>query len=390
VSTTGISHSLTRAVEPGLSLAWVAVAGGIVVSALSLALQPADAWHGVLTAALFGTTLALGGALFVAIQAAASARWWLPFGSVPLTLARTLPAPAVALAVCFLFGLQALYPWARPAAVEASHLLKEKAAWLNEPLFLARALVVFVLWFSMIGVLRQRFAAFSREASAANGRRLGRVAVGFLVVYAITNAVASWDWGMSLEPEWFSTMYSVYVFAGTFLGGIAAVALLSLMLERAGLLVARLPPKAVHDLGKLLFAFATFWAYIWFCQYMLIWYANLPEETGHYAARLSGGWSMLFYLNPILNWVVPFVVLLPAGTKRHAPTLAQVAIVVLLGRWLDCYLLVAPAAGPAPGFLIAAVAATVAVLGGMGLIFRRILAREAIDPVSGVRPPGSS
>ena len=214
--------------------------------------------------------------------------------------------------------------------------------------------------------------------------------MGFLVLYAITNAVASWDWGMSLEPEWFSTMYAVYVFAGTFLGGIAAVALLVLTLERNGQLARRPKPAALHDLGKLLFAFATFWAYIWFCQYMLIWYANLPEETGHYAARLSGGWSMLFYLNPILNWVVPFVVLLSAGTKRHAPTLAPVAIVVLLGRWLDCFLLVAPAAGPLPGFPTAAVAASLAVLGGMGLLFRRMLAREAMDQTSGVRQPAAS
>jgi len=380
MTTTGTSHSLVRVVEPRLSLAWAAVVGGSAVATLSLALQPAEGWPGILTAALFGTTLALGGALFVAIQAAASARWWLPIGTIPLALARTLPVPALALALCLLFGLQALYPWARPGAIEASLLLQVKAAWLNEPLFLARALVVLVVWFWLIGALQRRFAAFSREASAANGKALGRAGVGFLVLYAITNAVAAWDWGMSLEPEWFSTMYAVYVFAGTFLGGIAAVALLVLTLERNGQLARRPKPAALHDLGKLLFAFATFWAYIWFCQYMLIWYANLPEETGHYAARLSGGWSMLFYLNPILNWVVPLVVLLPAGTKRHAPTLAPVTTLVLLGRWLDCYLLVAPAAGPLPGFPTAAVAASLAVLGGMALLFRRILAREAGGP----------
>ena len=386
MSTTGTSSFLTRAVEPRLSLAWVAVSAGAAVTALCVALQPAEAWPGILTAGLFGATLALGGALFIAIQAAVSARWWLPFGRVPLTLARTLPVPAMALASCFLFGLHALYPWARPGAIEASHLLRQKAAWLNEPLFLARALVVFVLWFWVIGALQRSFAAFSRDATGANGRRLGRVGVGFLVVYAITNAVASWDWGMSLEPEWSSTMYAVYVFAGTFLGGIAAVALLALALDRAGLLARRLEPSALHDLGKLLFGFATFWAYIWFCQYMLIWYANLPEETGHYAARLSGGWSMIFYLNPILNWVVPFVALLSASTKRHAPTLAPVAIVVLLGRWLDSYLLVAPSAGPLPGFPTAAVAASLAVLGGMSLLFRRILSREAMAAVNRPRP----
>jgi hypothetical protein len=385
VSTTGTSPSLARAFDLRLSLEWAAVGGGVAVTVLSLALQPSDAWHGILTAALFGTTLALGGALFVAIQAAVSARWWLPTGRVPLALARTLPVPAAALALCFLFGLQALYPWARPGAIEASHLLQQKAAWLNEPLFLARALVVLVVWFSLIGALDRRFASFTRDPSAANGSRLGRAGVGFLVVYAVTNAVAAWDWGMSLEPEWFSTMYAVYVFAGTFLGGIAAVALLTMLLERAGVAGTRLAPDARHDLGKLLFGFATFWAYIWFCQYMLIWYANLPEETGHYAARLAGGWSMLFYLNPILSWVVPFVVLLAAGTKRHAPTLAPVAIVVLLGRWLDCYLLVAPSAGPLPGFPAAAVAASAAVLGGMGLLLRRMLAREATHSVGGAR-----
>ena len=378
-----ISRSLYRVVEPRGGLQWAAVGGGTAVALAGLLLQPAEGWAGILTAALFGITLALGGALFVAIQAAVGARWWLPLHSVASTLARTLPAPCVALTLCLLFGLQELYPWARPGAMEASHLLQKKQAWLNVPWFLARAVVVLVLWFVLIGALHQRLAAFARLPSAETGRRLGRFAVGFLIVYAITSSVASWDWAMSLEPEWFSTMYSVYVFAGTFLGGIAAVTLLSLMLDRAGLLDARLAPGTLHDLGKLLFAFATFWAYIWFCQYMLIWYSNLPEETGHYSARLAGGWSTLFYLNPILNWVVPFVVLLSAGAKRHAPTLAQVATIVLLGRWLDTYLLVAPATSSAAGLPVAAVAASAAVLGGMGMLWRRIRAGSGATDAPG-------
>lgn len=388
MSTPSTSHPLYRSMEPHAALQWASVVGGAGVALISLAAQPSEGWSGVLTAALFGITLALGGALFVAIQAAASARWWLPLRSVPMLLARTLAVPAATLVLCLVFGLQALYPWARPGVVEASHLLQQKSAWLNTPLFLARALVVLVVWFSLIGALRQRLTAFSRDASLANGQRLGRTAVGFLVVYAITNSVAAWDWGMSLEPEWFSTMYSVYVFAGTFLGGIAAVTLLAVMLERAGLLTTRLQPNVLHDLGKLLFAFATFWAYIWFCQYMLIWYSNLPEETAHYATRLSGGWSTLFYLNPILNWVVPFVILLSAGLKCHAPTLSQVAAVVLVGRWLDTYLLVAPAMGPAPALPLAAVSASIAVLGGMGLLWRHELSGASTDPASGIRAPG--
>jgi len=389
VSAIGTRHSLYRVVEPRGGLQWAALGGGTAVALAGLLLQPAEGWAGILTAALFGITLALGGALFVAIQAAVGARWWLPLHSVASTLARTLPAPCFALALCLLFGLQELYPWARPGAMEASHLLQQKQAWLNVPWFLARAVVVLVLWFGLIGALHQRLAAFSRLPSAETGRRLGRFAVGFLIIYAITSSVASWDWAMSLEPEWFSTMYSVYVFAGTFLGGIAAVTLLALALDRAGLLTVRLKPATLHDLGKLLFAFSTFWAYIWFCQYLLIWYSNLPEETGHYATRLAGGWSTLFYLNPMLNWVVPFVILLSAGAKRHPQTLAQVATIVLLGRWLDTYLLVAPAAGSAPDFPLAALAASAAVLGGMGMLWRRVLAREGADPASGLRPSAS-
>ncbi len=381
----GTAHLLYRPLESHAALQWTCVVGGTGVALICLMVQPSEGWSGILTAALFGITLALGGAVFLAIQAAASARWWLPLRSVPILLARTLPAPVVALVCCLVFGLQALYPWARPEVMEASHLLQEKAAWLNAPLFLARALVVLVLWFSLIGAIRQRLAAFSHDPSIANGQRLGRTAVSFLIVYAITNSVAAWDWGMSLEPEWFSTMYSVYVFAGTFLGGIAAVALLSVLLDRAGLLTARLQPNVLHDLGKLLFAFSTFWAYIWFCQYLLIWYGNLPEETGHYAARLSGGWSALFFLNLILNWVAPFVILLSAGAKCHAPTLSQVAAVVLAGRWLDTYLLVAPVAGPASGSPLAALSASIAVLGGMGLMWRHGISKAAADATSGIR-----
>lgn len=378
--------TLYRRIEPRAGLQWVAVAGGAALAAAALVLDPAQGWAGVLTAALFGIFLAMGGAIVLAVQAAAGARWWLPLRGVPLLLARTLPGPAAALAACFAFGLRALYPWASPGAHETLH---GKEAWLSVPFFLARAVAILVAWFWLVGVLRQRLEEFSRQPSEAAQRRLARASIGFLAALAVTISVAAWDWAMSLEPEWFSTMYSVYVFSGAFLGGIAAVAALALMLDRAEMLEARLPESVVHDLGKLLFAFATFWAYTWFCQYLLIWYSNLPEETGHYAARLEGGWSMLFYLNPVLGWIVPFVTLLGAGPKRRPAVLLQVSLVVLIGRWLDIFLLVAPSKGPAPSFPLGAVGATAAVLGAMGLLWVRGLRRDAQSPASGVRAPAA-
>jgi len=350
----------------------VPAAVGIGVLAYGAAANPRDAFPGLLTAALFGLTVALGGAVFAAIQGVSGARWWAPVRPVASALAGTLAVPGVALFLTLVLGLRTLYPWARPGAAAVSHALHAKAVWLNPSFFLARALVVLVLWMALASLLRDRLAALDGRPSAEANRAFARASVLFLLLLAPTLSAASWDWAMSLEPEWYSTMFSVYIFSGTFLGGIAAVAVLAIWLDRRGLLGRRLAPETLHDLGKLLFAFGTFWAYIWFCQYLLIWYSNLPEETPYFARRLTGGWTLLFWLNPVLNFGVPFAALLSARVKRRPGFLAQVALVVLLGRWLDSYLLIAPAGSPLPSFPVYAVVATLLLVPGMLLLFSRL------------------
>jgi len=350
----------------------VPAAVGIGVLAYGAAANPRDAFPGLLTAALFGLTVALGGAVFAAIQGVSGARWWAPVRPVASALAGTLAVPGAALFLTLVLGLRTLYPWARPGAAAVSHALHAKAVWLNPSFFLARALVVLVLWMALASLLRDRLAVLDGRPSAEANRAFARASVLFLLLLAPTLSAASWDWAMSLEPEWYSTMFSVYIFSGTFLGGIAAVAVLAIWLDRRGLLGWRLAPETLHDLGKLLFAFGTFWAYIWFCQYLLIWYSNLPEETPYFARRLTGGWTLLFWLNPVLNFGVPFAALLSARVKRRPGFLAQVALVVLLGRWLDSYLLIAPAGSPLPSFPVYAVVATLLLVSGMLLRFARL------------------
>jgi len=350
----------------------VPAAVGIGVLAYGAAANPRDAFPGLLTAALFGLTVALGGAVFAAIQGVSGARWWAPVRPVASALAGTLAVPGVALFLTLVLGLRTLYPWARPGAAAVSHALHAKAVWLDPSFFLARALVVLVLWMALASLLRDRLAALDGRPSAEANRAFARASVLFLLLLAPTLSAASWDWAMSLEPEWYSTMFSVYIFSGTFLGGIAAVAVLAIWLDRRGLLGRRLAPETLHDLGKLLFAFGTFWAYIWFCQYLLIWYSNLPEETPYFARRLTGGWTLLFWLNPVLNFGVPFAALLSARVKRRPGFLVQVALVVLLGRWLDSYLLIAPAGSPLPSFPVYAVVATLLLVPGMLLLFSRL------------------
>lgn len=373
----------------------ILAAVGIGVLAHGAAADPRQAFPGLLTAALLGLSLALGGGVFAAIQGVSGARWWAPVRPVAAAIAGTLGVPGAVLLLTLVVGLKALYPWALPGAAAASHTLHSKAVWLNPSFFLARAFVVLVLWMILASLLRGRIAALDGPPSAQARRAFVRASVLFLLVLAPTLSIASWDWAMSLEPEWYSTMFSVYVFSGTFLGGIAMVAVLSIWLDRRGFFGRRLAPEALHDLGKLLFAFSMFWAYIWFCQYLLIWYSNLPEETPYFARRLTSGWTLLFWLNPVLNFGVPFAALLAAPVKRRPAFLAQVAAVVLLGRWLDTYLLVAPAGGPLPSFPTYAVVATLLIVSGMLLLFSRLIgttveADDAIAPVpdTGAVDPG--
>ncbi len=348
---------------------------GIGVLAYGAITDPQQAFPGLLTAALFGLTVALGGAVFAAIQGVSGARWWAPVRPVASALAGTLAVPGVALFLTLVLGLRTLYPWARPGAAQTSHALHGKAVWLNPSFFLTRSLVVLVLWTALARHLRERMAALDGQPSAEARGAFARSSVLFLLVLPPTLSVASWDWAMSLEPEWYSTMFSVYLFSGTFLGGIAAVAVLAIWQDRRGSLGRGLAPETLHDLGKLLFAFAMFWAYIWFCQYLLIWYSNLPEETPYFARRLTGGWTLLFWLNPVLNFAVPFIALLCARVKRRPGFLAQVALVVLLGRWLDTYLLIAPTGSSLPSFPVSAAVATLLLLPAMFFFFSRLFGK---------------
>jgi Ni/Fe-hydrogenase subunit HybB-like protein len=184
---------------------------------------------------------------------------------------------------------------------------------------------------------------------------------------------------MSLEPKWSSTLYPWLAFAGLFETALAALVALVVLLNRRGLFP-RLNEHHLHDLGKYLFAFSCFWAYLWFCQYLLIWYSNIPDETMHYVLRSSPGWTLLFWLNPIANFIVPFAILLPARRKRRAGALLAAAAVVLAGRALDLYLLIEPALGSRPGLALAEPAAFVAAFGAFVLLFDRAFAAAPSEP----------
>ena len=317
-------------------------AAGVAIFLAGMALSPHRAWTALLMAGFLMTGFGLAGVVFVAIQYACGAGWSTAFRRVPEAMAAILPFGLAALAVAFV-GNPSAYPWTH----HDPHAPFQRF-WLRWPFFLARAAVYMAVWMGFAAAIVRTSRRQDKDGSVGHTRRNVRLSILFLMAFAVTFWLASFDWVMSLEPAWVSTIFGIYNFAGMFSSGIALLALFTLWLRR-GPLRDFVNEEHLHDLGKLLFAFSTFWMYIWFSQYMLIWYANIGEETAYYVARLRNAWGPLFLLNMVLNWAVPFAALLSRGAKRSPRAMGRVAAVVLAGRVLDVYLMIAPPLqGPRP------------------------------------------
>lgn len=305
-------------------------------------------WTSILVDGFYLASLAVSALFFAATQRLTGARWSAGLRRVPEALALTLPVGAVMLLCAVALGREALYPWARPGTFSGEPDFAGKIVYLKPAFVFARMALVLAVWMGFAVWFRRASLDERAGRGATYERRLDRIAAAFAPVFALTFTMASYDFLISLDPRWFSTMFAVYVFAGSFVQGIAAITLATVILRRRRGVLGEVGPAALHDLGKLLFAFTTFWAYTWVCQYLLIWYGDMPEEVGYYVVRTSGPWLPLFLGGLALGWLVPFLVLLPVSAKRSPRVLAAVSALILVARWLDVYLLVTPCVSPAP------------------------------------------
>lgn len=360
--------------------AFVFCFAGAFALAVLFALDPLRAWMNTLVDGFYFLGMALCGVFFVSLQFVTGARWAESIRRVPEAFGGFLPVGGLLLFVTALFGSASLYPWANADVVAKSASLAAKAAYLNPKWFLIRMVLFIVPWALFATGIRKHSLAEDTDGDGRHRQKLVVLSCLFIVVFAYTFSLASVDWIMSLEPHWTSTMFGIYSFSGLFAAGIAAIALTAVLLNERGFMP-WLNENHWHDLGKLMFAFSMFWAYIWFCQFMLIWYGNIPEETAYYFHRLRGDWDWLFYFNFAVNFVIPFFVLLPRASKRSPAVVKRVAILLLIGRWIDIYLLAAPGVkGLTPGIGVAEVVIALGYAGVFVVVVGKALARGSLLP----------
>ena len=330
----------------------------------------ADFFRAYLTSLVFYLSLALGALVFVLLAHLMRAGWSVALRRVAEVVAWTL-VPLAPLTLVVILGLHDLYEWSHADAVAHDALLQHKQAWLNPTFFVLRIVAYVVVWAGMATLLLRRSLVQDRTGDPELTVRNENFAGPATIVFAFSVTFASFDLLMSLDPHWYSTIFGVYYFAGAFLGFTALLVVLLAVLGRHSEIGHLVGTEHRHDLGKLLFSFVVFWAYIGFSQYMLIWYSNLPEETVWYAARQTDPWTAVSWLLLFGHFLAPFLVLMSRHPKRRNTVLLGAALWLLAMHALDLYWLVMPSVRPA-GPLVRLV--DVACFVGLGGLFCAALA----------------
>ena len=329
---------------------WAAVAAVVGIAgslALSLSREGGlDRWlSSYLVSFAFLLSLCLGGLFFVMLQHVTRAGWSVVVRRIAEGVAANVDLMAV-LAIPVVLGLGRLYHWAHTDAVATDPLLSGKAGYLNPPFFVVRLALYFAIWILLSRLLLSRSTAQDGSGEPQLTIRMEKISAPGLVLFALSTNFAAFDLLMSLDPHWFSTIFGVYYFSAGVVGFFAALAILLYWLQRRGRLVNVVSSEHYHEVGKLMFAFTVFWAYIAFSQYLLIWYGNIPEETEWFLKRQTGDWAWVSVALLFGHFLLPFLALISRPPKRHPAALAAIAVWVVAACWLDIYWLVVPEFSP--------------------------------------------
>lgn len=303
-------------------------------------------WSNLLINGWFFLLISIMGTFFIAVSYLANAGWYTAVKRIPEAMGSFLPIAAILVFIPLIFGAKELYHWMHDGVTDPESpiydaIIAGKSGFLNSGFLYIGTFIILAIFVVYTYLLRQHSLKEDEVGGLDNYKKSIRKSAAFTILFAVSFSILSWLVMMSVDVHWFSTIYSVYNFATGFVSGFAVITLILIFLQSQGYL-SFVTEEVRHDLGKFMFAFTIFWTYIWISQYLLIWYANIPEEVTYYAPRFQGIYSGHFWLNIFLCFFFPFLWFMTRNNKRKDFPLIVGSIVILIGHWSDVYLLVTP------------------------------------------------
>jgi len=352
---------------------------GLLVSVIGWFTDSHQFFHSYLVAFIYWVTIALGALFFTMLHHLVNARWSIVLRRITESIMTVMPLMAI-LAIPLLFGLHDLFEWTHADVMAHDEVLQAKAGYLNIPFFVIRTIFYLAVWVGLTTLLYR--VSMKQDAGSSEDLkfRMRKISAPGMLLFALTITFFAYDWLMSLSPHWYSTIFGPYVYAGAFLTSLSFLAVFMTYIRRRDLLTKTVTVEHYHDVGKLMFAFIIFWAYMAFSQYFLVWYANLPEETVWYLARWDGGWRGFSLVIIFGHFAIPFLALIFRASKRNPVALSIISLWIMAMHWVDLYWVVFPNISPDGPHFSWMDLTTMIGIGGLfcGYFWRRFVARPLV------------
>jgi hypothetical protein len=321
-------------------LTYILIGVGVVSFALGFAFDAKRTWANYLLNNYYFLSIAMGAAFFGAIQYITQSGWSAAFKRIPEAMVAYIPFAGVFFLIMF-FGMHSIFEWTHDEVIQHDHLIHHKSPYLNIPFFFARVVVFFAVWTIMSKLLRKLSLKEDEFGGIQYFEKSELYSKVFIFIIAITFSLFAVDMLMSLDPHWFSTIFAAKSFIAAFLHGSSVITLIVIILFRMGKLEI-LNRSHLHDFTRYIFMTSIVWGYFNFAEFMLIWYGNIPEETVWFVERWHGAYKILFFANIILNWAIPFFVLMPRKSSRSKMFIFPVIVLLIIGQYTELYFIIWP------------------------------------------------
>ena len=322
------------------ALAGVLILIGAVAIVHGFMSDPARTWNNILLNNMYYISISMGALLFFSLQYITNSGWSALFQRIPLALGAWLPVGALFMLLLY-FGLPDIYKWAQPGITETDKLILHKQPFLNVPFYMIRIVLYFAMWLGLFVVLRRYALREDSTTDLTPFSKLRYYSKVFIFVAAFFFSLAAMDWIMTIDAHWYSTLFGFRAAVTSIYYAVAVIILIIFWLRRLGFF-GEFNDAHRHDFARYLFRFSIVWGYLWFMQFLIIWYANIPELTAYYYPRFIGEWRVLFYSEPLINFAIPFIVMMSDDVGKNKIVMKTISILLIFGLWISLFLQIMP------------------------------------------------